>query len=76
MSRTVSEQPGDGPADLTVVATSPEQIDPDATVKHYDQLTERAQQAVAAAAGCDTAPPIPDLSPNDVVRYTGYFAVQ
>jgi hypothetical protein len=77
MSRPVSEQPGDDPTPAGVVATPPEQIDPDATVKHYDQLTERAQRAVAAAAaGCEATVPASDLSPDDVVRYTGYFVVQ
>jgi hypothetical protein len=78
MSRTARGAQGDASTDgVTVVRTGPSDIDADATVRHYDQLSERGRQAVAeAAAGLDPTVRPPDLAPGDVVRFTDYYVVR
>ena len=62
---------------VSIVRTEAADIDADATVRHYDQLSERGRQAVAeAAAGMDPTVRAPDLAPGDVVRFTGYYVVR
>ncbi|MDS0294245.1 hypothetical protein [Halogeometricum luteum] len=78
MSRTARGAQGDASTDgVTVVRTGPADIDADATVRHYDQLSERGRRAVAeAAAGLDPTVRAPDLAPGDVVRFTDYYVVR
>ncbi|WP_049916723.1 hypothetical protein [Halogeometricum pallidum] len=78
MSRTArgaqQEIPNEG---MTIVRTGPADIDADATVRHYDQLSERARRVVADAAnGSEPSVRAPDLSPGDVVRFTDYYVVR
>ncbi|WP_363466998.1 hypothetical protein [Halogeometricum borinquense] len=77
MSRTVRGSTHDDLTDsVTVVRTYVEEIEPSATVRHYDQLTDRSQAAVAAAVDGHQPIRAPDLSTGDVVRYTGYYEVR
>ncbi|MDS0299691.1 hypothetical protein NDI76_13160 [Halogeometricum sp. S1BR25-6] len=78
MSRTARGAQGEASTDgVNVVRTNPADIDADATVRHYDQLSERGRRAVAeAAAGLDSTVRVPDLAPGDVVRFTDYYVVR
>lgn len=78
MSRTArGAEYEESPEGLTVVRRSPADIDADTTVRHYDQLSERARQAVAdAAAGLEPSVRASDLAPGDVVRFTDYYVVR
>jgi hypothetical protein len=78
MSQTASESShGDSADGATVVRTSVEDIDPTARVWHFDELSDRAQAAITAAAdGRRPGVRVPDLAVGDVVRYTGYYELQ
>lgn len=78
MTRTVRESTrSEATEGVTVVRTGADEIDPTATVRHYDQLSEPAQAAVAAAVdGERSVCRPPGLDVGDVVRYTGYFEVR
>ena len=61
--------------DRRVVETR--EITPDARVRHFDELSERAQRYVARAADGDpSAEPLPgDLRAGDVIVHTRYLSV-
>jgi hypothetical protein len=65
--------------DATLDDTSPEDIGTDDDVRHFDQLSDRAQRVVAAA-DADWTPsvdaPTPVLSTADVVVFTDYYRVE
>jgi hypothetical protein len=78
MSRTVRgssrEEETNG---ATVVATRPERIGPTATVRHFDQLSDRAQRAVVAAATGEAGDVrASDLERGEVIRFTEYYVVE
>jgi hypothetical protein len=76
MSRTASGPSLEQAAGGDVVPTTADRIDPTARVRHFDQLSERAQRILVTAA---TDQPIereaPDLRSGDVVRFTDYYVV-
>ncbi|SFR52684.1 hypothetical protein [Halogeometricum limi] len=78
MSRTArGSRHDESTADVTVVRTGAADIDPDATVRHYDQLSERGQRAVAAAAESERGRVRDaELSVGEVVRFTDYYVVR
>ena len=78
MSRTACDLHRDDSTEgVAVVRTGAADIDSDATIRHYDQLSERGRQVVAdAAAGQDPTVRAPDLAPGDVVRFTDYYVVR
>ncbi|WP_418280777.1 hypothetical protein [Halorubrum sp. DTA98] len=52
-------------------------IPPDARVRHYDELTDDAQDAVFEGAGRPQTVPEPgDLDDGDVVKFTDYYVVR
>lgn len=78
MTRTVRGSTRDNsPEGVAVVRTSAADIDGNAAIRHYDQLSERGRRAVAeAAAGLEPTVRAPDLAPGDVVRFTDYYVVR
>lgn len=76
MSRTVQNQRVHGRDDgSSVVVVSPERIGPNARVRDFDQLSERAQRLFVADDATD-ATAVPDLESGDVVRFTDYYLVR
>lgn len=52
-------------------------VPPDARVRHYDELGEATQAAVAELAGQPrTAPESVDLEDGDVVKFTDYYRIR
>ncbi|SFH62509.1 hypothetical protein SAMN04488066_11317 [Halorubrum aquaticum] len=52
-------------------------VPPDARVRHYDELEEATQAAVAELAGRPrTAPESADLEDGDVVKFTDYYRIR
>lgn len=78
MARRRRERARDDSAEgVAVVRTGADDIDPDTRIRHYDQLTDRGQQAVAAAVRSRrTSIRAPKLSTGDVVRFTDYYEVR
>ena len=67
------------PTDATLDDTSPGDVGTDDDVRHFDQLSDRAQRIVAAA-DADRTPsvdaPTPTLADADVVVFTDYDRVE
>ncbi len=52
-------------------------VPPDARVRHYDELAEASQVAVAELADRPrTAPESADLEDGDVVKFTDYYRIR
>lgn len=52
-------------------------VAPTASVRHFDQLSERAQEAlVSALDGCDPGVPATEFEPGEVVVHTEYVRVR
>jgi hypothetical protein len=67
------------PTDTTLDDTCPGDVETDDDVRHFDQLSDRAQRVVAAA-DADWTPsvdaPTPALATGDVVVFTDYYRVE
>ncbi|WP_380680703.1 hypothetical protein [Salinigranum sp. GCM10025319] len=65
--------------DATLDGTCPRDVEADDDVRHFDQLSDRAQRVVAAADADWTHSvdaPTPALTDADVVVFTDYYRVE